>query len=56
MLDFWEESRLRRNQYHVMVTLKGRFKGETGGGLHMLPLVDVTCSGIEIRKWVGTWL
>ena len=29
MLKFWEETRLRRKQYHVMATLKGRFKVET---------------------------
>ena len=28
MLKFWEEIRLGRNQSHVMVTLKGRFKGD----------------------------
>ena len=46
MLKFWEEIRLMINQYHVMVTLKGRFKVETGGIWHMLPLVDVTGLGI----------
>ena len=30
MLKFWKETRLRINQSHVMVTLKERFKGETG--------------------------
>ena len=39
-----------------MATLKGRFKVETGGVCHMLPLVDVTGSGIYIRKWVGRLL
>ena len=56
MLNFWEETRLSRNQSRVMVTLKGRFEGETGVKWHMIPLVDVKCSGIEIRKWVGRWL
>ena len=27
ILKFWEETRLRRNKYQVMVTLKGRFNG-----------------------------
>ena len=27
MLKFWEETRLRRNQSHVMVTMGGRLKG-----------------------------
>ena len=52
MLHFWEETRLRRNKSHVMVTLKGRFKVVTGKKWHMMPLVDVTDSGIETRKWV----
>ena len=42
MLKLLEDTRLRRNQFHVMVTLKGRFKGEMGEKWHMLPLVDVT--------------
>ena len=30
MIRFWEETRLSIDQYHVMVTLKVRFKGENG--------------------------
>ena len=30
MLKLWEEKKLSRNQYHVVVTLEGRLKGETG--------------------------
>ena len=56
MLKLWEETRLSINQSHVMVTLKGRFTGDTGRTWHMLPLVDVTGSGMKIRKWVGRWL
>ena len=40
MLKLWEENRLRRNQYHVMITLKGRLKGKTGEKCHMLPLLS----------------
>ena len=39
-----------------MITLKGIFKVETEEKWHMLPLVDVTGPGIEIRKWVGRWM
>ena len=39
-----------------MVPFKWRFKGETSEKWHMLPLVDVTDSGIEISKWVGRCL
>ena len=31
LLKFWEETRIRRNQTHIMVTLKGILKVEMGG-------------------------
>ena len=37
---------------HVMVTLKGWFKGETGDKWHMLLLVDIMYSVIEVRRWL----
>ena len=46
MLKFLEKNRLIINQLHIMVTLKGIFKGETDGKWSMLPLVYVTGSGI----------
>ena len=54
-LNFWEETR-KRYLSHTMVTLKGWFKGKTGEKWHMLPLLDITESGIEVRKRVGIWL
>ena len=53
MLKLWGETIKKKDCLHIMVTLKGRFKGETGEKWHMLPLVDITESGIEVRKWVG---
>ena len=55
MMKFGEETRLRRNQYHVMVTLRGRFMGDMGGGggWNILPLVDVSGLVIQMRKLVG---
>ena len=41
---------------HIMVTLKGKLKGETGEKWHMLPLVDTMESEIEVEKWVGKLL
>ena len=38
------------------MTLKLRFKGETGDNWHMLPLVDIKELGIEVRRWVGIWI
>ena len=43
-----------------LVTCDGNLKkiiqGRDWGKWHMLPLVDVTYSVIEIRIWVGRWL
>ena len=50
MLQFWEETRKSINQPRSMVTLKGRFKGDTGGNWYILPLVDVTGLVIYISK------
>ena len=42
-----------------MVTLKGRFKGETGDKCYMLLLVYIKYSVIEVRIWLyldgGLW-
>ena len=56
MLKFWEETRLRKEHYHIMVTLKIMFKGETAEKWNILPLVDITYSGIEVIRWVVIWL
>ena len=56
MLKLWEETRNKKYCSHIIVTLKRRFKGETGEKWHMLPLVDIIESGIEVRKCVGIWL
>ena len=56
MLKFWEEKRNNKDLSHIIVTLKGRFKGKNGEYWHMLPLVDTTELGIEVMKWVGIWL
>ena len=36
----------------VMIPLRGRFKGEDNLRWHLVPLVDVTNSGIKVRRWV----
>ena len=54
----WEETRLKQIKSHIMVSLKGRFKGETGDKWHMLLIVDIKYSGIEVRRWLyldGGW-
>ena len=53
MLKFWEETLKKKDLSQIMVTLKGRFKGDTGEKCHMLTLPDTTKSVIGVRKWVG---
>ena len=52
LLKFWDETRGDEVPY-VMVTLYGRFKGETGFRWHCLPVVDRTRSGLPNRLWLG---
>ena len=37
---------------HLLVTVMGRFKGEDGDRIYLLPLVNLTSSGIRIRMWL----
>lgn len=55
MLTFWEETRLHRTP-HVMMALKGRFKGETGERWHLLPVADETRTRVPGRLWFGRLL
>jgi hypothetical protein len=34
---------------HIIIPLRGRFKGETGERCHLMPLANITKSGINIR-------
>ena len=52
LVHFWQETQEEDDPY-IMVTLRGRFKGETGMRWHCLPISDRTASGIQHRKWVG---
>lgn len=55
LIRFWEETRNHQTP-HIMVTLRGRFKGEQNLRWHCVPLADVTRSGIPTRKWVSRLL
>ncbi len=46
---FWKETMAKG---FVMITLRGLFKGENNLKWHLVPLVDVTNSGIRVRRWV----
>lgn len=55
MLCYWEASKSHKIP-HVMVTLRGRFKGEDNLRWHLVPIADVTASGIPTRVWVSRLL
>ena len=49
ILKNWEETRLKKEISHVVLTMKGQFKGETGDKWHILLSVDIKYSVIEVR-------
>ena len=40
-----------RREPHVIVSVMGRFKGEDGDCMYLLPLINLTQSEIRIRVW-----
>ena len=55
MLQYWEATRVHPTP-HVMLALRGRFKGETGERWHLMPIADTTRTSLPIRKWFGRLL
>jgi len=51
LLTFWIETREEEEKY-MMITLKGRFKGEVDERWHIVPICDETRSGIPFRLWM----
>ena len=41
---------------HVIIPLRGRFKGESGERCHLLPLINVTKTGIQIRETIELFI
>ena len=54
MLHFWDETSSDPDPF-IMVTLYGRFKGETGCKWHCLPICDHNWSSIPFQEWIG-WM
>ena len=52
----WSQKILGGKMYakhpHIVAPLMGRFKGETGERNLLLCMVNVTASGIPVRKWL----
>ena len=51
ILHFWEES-LASDPPYIMLTLHGKFKGETGLRWHCVPLPVNTKSNLPVLKWI----
>ena len=51
LLTFCDESRLDEDS-HVMLTLKGRFKGEVDERWHLVPISNATRLDLPFRKWM----
>ncbi len=47
----WEQS-TQHVKPHVVITLLGRFKSETGECYHMMPVLCSTPRGLEPKKWI----
>ena len=55
ILEFWNETTAAK-QPHIMLTLHGKFKGETGLRWHCIPLPLNTKSNLPVGKWVSRCL
>ncbi len=51
LLSFWTVSREVEDR-HIMLVLKGRFKGEVDKRWHLVPVSDFTQSGLPFRLWM----
>ena len=56
MLETWEECIEASPHPYIMVTLHGRFMGETGLRWHCLPLSIHTQSSLPFKRWIGRFL
>ena len=55
LITFWEDT-LKAEMSHVMVALRGRFKGEDNLKWHMIPIADEKRSNIPSRWWISRLL
>ena len=50
LITFWKRTQIKSTP-HIMLTLLGRFKGETGERWHLMPIADETRTKMPVRKW-----
>jgi hypothetical protein len=53
LLTFWEETTKAERLPHILVTLHGKFKGESGVRWHCIPIALKTRSGLPVGKWLA---
>lgn len=53
MLETWTETALHPTHPHMVLTMYGRFKGETGDAHHLVPVANKTRLGLRPRLWMG---
>jgi hypothetical protein len=53
LLTFWEETTTLADSPHILLTLHGKFKGETGVRWHCVPIAIETRSGLPVCKWMA---
>jgi len=59
LIEYWSsgtDGSVPQLEKHIMVTLRGRFKGEDNQRWHLLPLPDRTVSRVPARRWVRRML
>jgi hypothetical protein len=52
LLTFWDKSKMEEDS-HVMLMLKGRFKGEVDERWHLVPVSYFLRLGLPFRLWMG---
>jgi hypothetical protein len=53
LLQFWQETREGSgNEWFMMMTISGRFKGEVDSHWHLVPISNRTHSNIPFRLWM----
>mmetsp|Transcript_12985 Transcript_12985/g.19314 ORF Transcript_12985/g.19314 Transcript_12985/m.19314 type:complete len:514 (+) Transcript_12985:1584-3125(+) len=55
LLELWKET-LEHETPHIMLPLRGKFKGEDNFKWHLIPIADNTRSNIPTRRWVSRLL
>ena len=47
-----EEGEVNGKHIHVVLPLRGRFKGENGEGFHLVVVLVRTDSGLQLKPWL----